>query len=71
MNDPVTLTYEEFLVVYDEMLDECYPAVKIGDSEFYASTVLKECDPIAYRVGANDYADSLSQDDIFVEGYTD
>jgi hypothetical protein len=45
--------------------------VQIGDSEFYASTVLKECDPIAYRVGANDYADSLSQDDIFVEGYTD
>jgi len=71
MNDPVTLTYEEFLVVYDEMLDTCYPPVQIGESEFYASTVLKECDPIAYRVGANDYADSLSQDDIFVEGYTD
>lgn len=69
--DEQVLTYEEFLVMYDEMLDECYPAVQIGDSEFYASTVLKECDPIAYRVGATDYADSLSQDGILVEGYTD
>jgi hypothetical protein len=62
---------EEFLVQYDEMLDECYPVIKIGYSEFYASTVLKECDPIAYRVGAADYADSLAEDGILVKDYTD
>ena len=36
---------------YDDMLDECY-----GDFMNYsASQILKEVDPIAYRVGFSDY----------------
>ena len=35
---------------FDEMLDECYPVVKIGELTFYPSQILKECDPIAYRI---------------------
>lgn len=49
----------ELMEQYDEMLDECYPMVKIGYVELYPSKVLQECDPIAYRVGFSDYLDSL------------
>jgi hypothetical protein len=44
---------------FDEMLNECYPVYKIGDMEFYPSQILKECDPIAYRVSVSDYEASL------------
>jgi len=41
---------------YDELLDELYP-IKIGYASFYASDVLRQCDPIMYRQGLLDYAD--------------
>jgi hypothetical protein len=50
---------------YDEMLDDCYPMVKIGNLGYSPSRVLKEVDPIAYRCGLNDYLDSLAQDGLF------
>jgi hypothetical protein len=56
---------------YDQMLDEVYPELFIGHSSFLASTVLKELDPIAYRVGFGEYVDSLAEDGEFVEGWTD
>jgi hypothetical protein len=56
---------------YDQMLDEVYPEVTLGYSSFLASTVLKELDPIAYRVGFSEYVDSLAEDGEFVEGYTE
>jgi hypothetical protein len=40
---------------YKSMLDECYPVYSIGGMEYSASDILKECDPIAYRVGLSDY----------------
>jgi hypothetical protein len=49
---------------YDEMLDECYPTVSIGSSTFEASTILKECDPICYRIGNDEYFDSLASDNL-------
>ena len=45
-----------------EMLDECYPKVKIGYLTFYPSQIVEECDPTAFRCGAVDYADSLVSD---------
>lgn len=39
---------------YDDILDECYPSYKMCDIEFYASQILKECDPIAYNCGISD-----------------
>jgi hypothetical protein len=42
---------------FDEMLDECYPVFKIGEMTFYPSQILKECDPIAYRIGVSEYED--------------
>jgi hypothetical protein len=56
---PVLGTMEE---VFDEMLDECYPVVKIGELTFYPSQILKNCDPIAYQIGLSEYEDSLEED---------
>lgn len=45
---------------FDEMLDECYSFESIGGPFAHMSpaSVLKECDPIAYRCGVNDWEDS-------------
>lgn len=44
---------------FDQMLDECYSFALVGGifSNMSPSSVLRECDPIAYRCGVNDYAD--------------
>jgi len=38
---------------YDDMLDDCHEGV----FNILPSTILKECDPIAYRCGLTDYND--------------
>ncbi len=47
---------------FDEMLDECYPVVKIGELTFYPSQILKNCDPIAYNIGVSEYMDMEEED---------
>lgn len=49
------MTDYEIEEAYVEMLNECYEPVKIGYSEFYASDILKNCDPVAYRIGLSEY----------------
>ena len=44
---------------FDEMLDDVYQPFTIGYLTFYASDILFECDPIAYRVSLSDWEDSL------------
>jgi hypothetical protein len=56
---------------YNDLLDEVYPMVKIGYSEFYPSEVMRSMDPIAYEEGFTEYCDSLADDGYYVEGYTD
>ena len=52
------ITEDDARAVYDDMLDEVH-----GDfMGFSASTVLSECDPIAYREGFHDFADSMLSD---------
>jgi len=63
-----TLTEEQAKEMYNEALDSL-GAVKIGFGIYYPSTILKEVDPIAYRVGFNDYIDSLMEDGYRVEGW--
>ncbi len=58
------ITMEDAYEMYDDMIDECCGEVNVGVT-LCASRVLKECDPIAYRCGFNDYMDSL-----FEDGYT-
>lgn len=49
----------ELKEMFDEMLDESYPVVKIGVLEFYPSQILKECDPIAYNQALLDFEDAI------------
>jgi hypothetical protein len=48
---------------YKDMLDEVYGTVKIAGYEYDTSYALRECDPIAYRVGLSDYEASLEEDE--------
>ena len=64
-----TISEYDLEQMYSDMLDDCYGTVEVAGITFDASSVLKECDPIAYRVGMNDYADSLMEDGYRVEGY--
>jgi hypothetical protein len=65
----LTLTEEQAYEAYEEMLDEVYETVRIGDLEFDPSAVLKQCDPIAYHLGFADYVNSLMEDGEKVEGW--
>lgn len=54
---------EELLkTMYDDMLDDCLSPIKIGNLEYAPSVALYRIDPIAYRVGMNDYESSLRED---------
>lgn len=63
------VTDYELIERYKDMLNECYPLVTIGGLTFEPATVIYECDPIAFRVGLSDFANSLTQDGYVVEGY--
>lgn len=41
--------------MFDDAFNEAYGMVKFGELSFEAATVLKECDPIAYRCAVSDY----------------
>jgi hypothetical protein len=62
------LTEAQLTEMFDEALDEGR-AVEIGTLTYSPSQVLKAVDPIAYRTGLADYADSLIRDGYTVEGY--
>jgi hypothetical protein len=42
---------------YQEMLDECYPTVKICSYEWNQGEALKRLDPIAFNLGLSEYID--------------
>lgn len=44
--------------MFDDYLDDTHPTVIILGMEYCPSTVLKECDPIAYRCTFNDWCDA-------------
>lgn len=48
--------------IYNDMLDECYGMVNVCGYEYYPSVALERLDPIAYRCGYSDFADSLYDD---------
>jgi hypothetical protein len=48
---------------FDEMLDDVYEPITIGFGKYYASDILKNCDPIAYRIGVSEFEDSLEEDE--------
>lgn len=65
-----SLYEHEAIERYKEMLDEVYPGVTIAGSSFYASTVLQECDPTAFRIGLDEWIVSeVEAGNITVDGY--
>ena len=44
--------------LYEDMLDDVYGVVSVAGYLYDTSRLLKEVDPIAFRVGFNDYCDS-------------
>ena len=54
---------------YDEFLDEVEGSVTVAGMEFYASDILKSCDPVAYRCGKADYESNFDLDNC--EEYND
>ena len=45
----------EIIEAYNEMLDETNPEIVIGSLRYSPSQVLREVDPIAYRVGLSEW----------------
>ena len=45
--------------LYKDLIDQTTEAINIWGMEYEASRVLQEVDPIAYRVGFNDWLDTL------------
>lgn len=66
------VTRYEAVQMFNDMLDECYPEIEFGAVSYLPSDVLESTDPIAHRVGVNDYIDALCQDgDTIVYNYED
>ena len=57
------MTELELEEAFDEMLDECNETIKIGTLTYLPSQVLKNTDPIAYRIGKYEFADFMLTDD--------
>lgn len=50
---------------YDDMLDDCYEGISIGDLCYCPSRVLEAVDPIAYHCGLTDWADNEYKDCVY------
>ena len=48
---------------YEEMLDEIYGEVKLGNLTFSPSRIIRVLDETAYRIGLSEYEDSLLEDE--------
>ena len=64
------ISESEAIERYNDILDSEGPVIVAGIS-FDPSYILRKCDRIAYDCGFNDFVDSLTDDDIYVEGLTD
>lgn len=42
---------------FDEWLDDVYPTYQIAGITLYPSQILKNCDPIAYRIALSEIED--------------
>jgi len=68
LHDLTTYTEDELRTCYDQMLDECNQKIRIGNLTYCPSQVLKDCDPIAYRIGLGEYIDVDFTEHPYLEG---
>ena len=60
------IDYATAVEMFEDALD-CEGPVTVAGIEFNRSTILKECDPVAYRCYLSDYISSLEEDDWVIE----
>ena len=53
----------EVKTMFDEMLDESYPILEMGQLKFYPSQILRECDPTAYNEALLDFEDAILENE--------
>jgi hypothetical protein len=56
------MTEEQF----DDWLDEVYPTYEIAGITLYPSQMLKNCDPIAYRIALSEYEDREEEWEVYL-----
>jgi hypothetical protein len=49
--------------MFDEWLDDVYPIYQIAGITLYPSQILKNCDPIAYRIAKSEIENEEDEDD--------
>lgn len=55
-------TWREAYEAWDEWLDDVGGDITVLGMTFLPSDILRNCDPVAYRCGFNDWADGLNID---------
>ena len=60
--DAVTGSAVNVEAEHDDLLDNIYPDVTIGIYSWQPSRVLKEMDPVAYRVSVIEWVDQMLED---------
>ena len=53
-----TISRYDAEVLFNDMLDDCYPVIEIAGMHYNPSKVLAKCDPIAYNCMLNDFLDA-------------
>lgn len=56
------ITDDDLAKMHDELIDELYPLVTIGIYRWAPADVLKQMDPVAYRVSVIEYVDQVFED---------
>lgn len=51
---------------FDEWLDDVYPVYRIGEMTFYPSQILKDCDPVAYRIALSEMEDDDEEEEAYL-----
>jgi hypothetical protein len=46
---------------YDELLNDCYGEIKLGNLVFSPAEIIKRLDPIAYHQGLLDFEDTMRE----------
>ena len=46
---------------FTDLLNDCYPNVKIGSSTFTPAEILECCDPVAFAIGLIEHEDYLAE----------
>lgn len=64
-------TWNELYNEYEDIIDEMYEPVVIAGILFRPAYVLRKLDPIAFKLGASEWADSLGIDTDDLEGNSD